>query len=329
MDQLAAYSSDLDDDNNDANDKVKETSISSTRWHQKCFNDESTDTSRTGTERTGQVESAGINFFGISGSDTQAPSDETELSDGEEPLRHVHVHGSSVELPEGDFWRDFSDAEIPAEKNGLKSDATDSAKPRKRKFETPTRRPNQFVQLQASDTTVAERPKQPSVNSWTNHDCPSSSGNYARCSHSHGDHDHTRTKSAKADPLRTDPTVKVYTVHPKISPHLNRHQGNRCACKESRRWAAHSGVINRVAWCSNPSFSHLIVSASMDSTVRVWNAWGQQQACLRTLTTHSKAVRDAQWSGDGRRILSCSYDRSAAITDVHTGWWNQTRVGNW
>ncbi|PVD26630.1 hypothetical protein C0Q70_14308 [Pomacea canaliculata] len=57
----------------------------------------------------------------------------------------------------------------------------------------------------------------------------------------------------------------------------------------------------------------------MDTTVRVWNAWAQYQQCVRTLRTHTKAVRDAQWSEDGQQILSSSYDRTAAITDVQTG----------
>ena len=321
MDQLAAYSSDSDEDGNEAgnsntddknitSDKGNKTSMSSC-WKQKCFEDKQSDNSRG--ERTGQVESAGINFFGISSSKTQVTPGETELSDGEEQQRRIHIYGNSVELPQGDFWRDFSEAEIPTD--GLKSDA-DSGKAHKRKFESPDRAPRHFVKRQASDTAVAVRQEQADVSARTSHDYHSPNNNFVR-SLRHVDHCHLRTETDRADPK-----VKVYTVHPKISPHLNRHQGNRCACKESHRWPAHTGAINRIAWCSNPSFSHLILSASMDKTVRVWNAWGQQQACVRTLTTHSKAVRDAQWSGDGRRILSCSYDRTASITDVHTGWSN-------
>ena len=311
MDQLAAYSSDSDaDDNEDdstntddksvASDKLENKTSLSSSGKQKCFDEHS---DNPGVERTGQEASAGINFFGICSSEIQLTSGETDVSDGEEQERLVHIHGNSVVLPHSDFWRDFSEADVPTE--GFNSD-TDGT--RKRKFESPSRAPSHFNKLQASNMAVAVRHERSALNLQTSHD-HHHPNNYAK-SHSHVD---------SADPLSSDLKMKVYVVHPKISPHLNRHQSNRCASKELHRWPAHTGAINRIAWCSNLSFSHLILSASMDSTVRVWNAWGQQQACVRTITTHNKAVRDAQWSGDGRQILSCSYDRTASITDVHTG----------
>ena len=40
---------------------------------------------------------------------------------------------------------------------------------------------------------------------------------------------------------------------------------------------------------------------------------------MKILTHHNKAVRDVEWSQDGKTLLSCSYDRSAAVIDVEKG----------
>ena len=114
-------------------------------------------------------------------------------------------------------------------------------------------------------------------------------------------------------------SMSVYAVHPKISPHLAQQQNNLCPSKDINCWSGHSGVINRIAWCTNMAYSHLLASASMDSVVRIWNVWSKNRSCVRTLSTHAKAVRDIHWNVDGRLILSSSYDRDAAITDIETG----------
>ncbi|KAK7105024.1 WD repeat-containing protein 25-like [Littorina saxatilis] len=308
MDKLATYSSDSEDNCSEevskGSDSSRKTSVSVSR-KQKCFENENTHYNSSEV-KLGQENNTKINFFGFDGDHSGKNPKETESS-GEEENRVIHIRGSSVEVPKGDFWRYFSEAEVPKESEN----AADSAESRKRKFESPWI-PKKHEKVQSLDTSKTRRHKESHKKCGrTNYpDSPvSSSDSYQ--SHGAGAEKHT--------PLQSDLTVKVYTVHPKISPHLNRHHGNHCASKESHRWAAHTGVINRISWCSVASFSHLLLSASMDSTVRVWNAWGQQTQCVRTLTPHSTAVRDAQWSVDGRRVLSCSYDRTAAITDVHTG----------
>ena len=109
-------------------------------------------------------------------------------------------------------------------------------------------------------------------------------------------------------------------IHSKIAPHLSKNTViSKCpGRKEKCIKAAHSGVINRVKW-NVVNYSHLFLSASMDGSVKIWNIWSQLDPCLQTLSVHSKAVKDAVWSACGRKILSCSYDRTAAISDVESG----------
>uniref|UniRef100_UPI0037E87D1F WD repeat-containing protein 25 n=1 Tax=Semicossyphus pulcher TaxID=241346 RepID=UPI0037E87D1F len=80
----------------------------------------------------------------------------------------------------------------------------------------------------------------------------------------------------------------------------------------------HQGPVNTVQWCPVPHLSHLLLSASMDKTFKVWDA-AESGRCLRVYSCHSGAVRDACWTPCGRRLLTGSFDNTAVITDVETG----------
>ncbi|XP_062326448.1 WD repeat-containing protein 25 [Osmerus eperlanus] len=81
---------------------------------------------------------------------------------------------------------------------------------------------------------------------------------------------------------------------------------------------AHLGPVNTVQWCPVPHISHLLLSASMDKTVKVWDA-AESGRCLMVYASHTGAVRAAHWSPCGRRILTGSFDSTAMVTDVETG----------
>ncbi|XRB15424.1 EF-hand domain-containing protein [Pseudoscourfieldia marina] len=60
-----------------------------------------------------------------------------------------------------------------------------------------------------------------------------------------------------------------------------------------------------------------IVSASDDSTVRIWDA--TTGACISVLEGHTGQVESASYSADGTRIVSASYDKSVRVWDATTG----------
>uniref|UniRef100_A0A8C4TB04 WD repeat domain 25 n=1 Tax=Erpetoichthys calabaricus TaxID=27687 RepID=A0A8C4TB04_ERPCA len=104
---------------------------------------------------------------------------------------------------------------------------------------------------------------------------------------------------------------------------LRAHLGTRYAATEIPRavlfqMAAHQGPVNKVQWCPVQQYSHLLLSASMDHTVKIWNAVDTGK-CRKTYTSHGGAVRDIQWSPCGSRILTGSFDSEAHVTDVETG----------
>ncbi|XP_019743755.1 WD repeat-containing protein 25 [Hippocampus comes] len=80
----------------------------------------------------------------------------------------------------------------------------------------------------------------------------------------------------------------------------------------------HQGPVNTVQWCPVAQRSHLLLSASMDKTFKVWDG-AESGRCLRVYTCHSGAVRDARWSPCGRQLLTGSFDNTAVVTDVETG----------
>lgn len=80
----------------------------------------------------------------------------------------------------------------------------------------------------------------------------------------------------------------------------------------------HQGPVNTVQWCPVPQHSHLLLSASMDKTFKVWDAV-ESGRCLRVYTCHRGAVRDACWTPCGRRLLTGAFDDLCAVTDVETG----------
>uniref|UniRef100_H3A7P1 WD repeat domain 25 n=1 Tax=Latimeria chalumnae TaxID=7897 RepID=H3A7P1_LATCH len=51
--------------------------------------------------------------------------------------------------------------------------------------------------------------------------------------------------------------------------------------------------------------------------VKVWDAV-ETGKCLKTYSSHSGAVRDAQWSSCGRQILSGGFDSMIHLTDIET-----------
>ncbi|CAO1615241.1 unnamed protein product [Sympodiomycopsis kandeliae] len=81
-------------------------------------------------------------------------------------------------------------------------------------------------------------------------------------------------------------------------------------------WTGHTKGVSAVR--SFPGSGHLLLSGSMDTKIKLWDVY-KEGNCLRTFMGHSKAVRDVQFSNDGRRFLSAGYDRQMKLWDTETG----------
>ncbi|EDV23994.1 uncharacterized protein TRIADDRAFT_26634 [Trichoplax adhaerens] len=91
---------------------------------------------------------------------------------------------------------------------------------------------------------------------------------------------------------------------------------NRLPNKVNAVYSEHKKCVNCIRW--NPNQHNLLLSASMDGTIRVWN-YPQCKESLLCIRNHFQAVRSALWSIDGTSILSGGFDKTLRLTDVNAG----------
>ncbi|PKA66370.1 Protein Mut11 [Apostasia shenzhenica] len=81
-------------------------------------------------------------------------------------------------------------------------------------------------------------------------------------------------------------------------------------------WSGHTKGVSAIRFF--PKHGHLLLSASMDSRVKIWDVFNSGK-CMRTYMGHSKAVRDISFSNDGTKFLSAGYDKNIKLWDTETG----------
>ncbi|CAH8644532.1 unnamed protein product [Schistosoma rodhaini] len=67
-----------------------------------------------------------------------------------------------------------------------------------------------------------------------------------------------------------------------------------------------------------PKTGHLMLSAGMDSKVKLWELY-KERRLIRSYMGHRQAVRDVSFNSDGTAFLSASYDRYVKLWDTESG----------
>ncbi|KAJ0406863.1 hypothetical protein ATCC90586_002893 [Pythium insidiosum] len=82
------------------------------------------------------------------------------------------------------------------------------------------------------------------------------------------------------------------------------------------KWAGHTKGVQAIELF--PKYGHLLLSGSLDNTVRIWDVYNERK-CKRLYEGHSGAVRGLNFSNDGRQFLTCGFDRFIQLWDTETG----------
>ncbi|KAI3340750.1 WD40-repeat-containing domain protein [Ustulina deusta] len=67
-----------------------------------------------------------------------------------------------------------------------------------------------------------------------------------------------------------------------------------------------------------PTYGHLLLSASADTTVKIFNVYHNREV-LRSYCGHTKAILDVSFNHDGSQFISGSFDRFMKLWDTETG----------
>ncbi|EWM29450.1 pre-mrna-processing factor 17 [Nannochloropsis gaditana] len=82
------------------------------------------------------------------------------------------------------------------------------------------------------------------------------------------------------------------------------------------RYTGHGKGVQAIEFF--PGTGHLLLSASLDGTCKVWSVYDERQL-RRTYSGHTAAVRCINFSPDGSRFLSGGFDRFLRLWDTETG----------
>ncbi|KAF2452365.1 WD40-repeat-containing domain protein [Lineolata rhizophorae] len=86
--------------------------------------------------------------------------------------------------------------------------------------------------------------------------------------------------------------------------------------KQIHTWRSFSKAITQMRFL--PDSGHLLLSASADGTVKIFDVYHQRET-LRSYLGHNKSVGDIDFNYDGTKFLSASYDHKMKLWDTETG----------
>ena len=206
-------------------------------------------------------EKTATNYFGLSAVDSDEEISEVvdRCKSDDNKVESVNVRGKlvSVEIPGSSFWDDVKSSELQSFQDSvIERERRDRSNVNQRKRIFPGS--EQSNSYSSKYGKVSVQPKQ-----------------YSSSKETQEIKSHSFKEAGSNRHLLQD--RKLYFVHPKIAPLLHyRRQAFRVPSKPEWQDQGHSGAVNRIKW-NVESYSHLFVTCSMDSTIKV---------CLYTIISY-------------------------------------------
>ncbi|XP_035233470.1 uncharacterized protein LOC118205287, partial [Stegodyphus dumicola] len=80
-------------------------------------------------------------------------------------------------------------------------------------------------------------------------------------------------------------------------------------------FTGHTNTVTSLNWCI-PQYSHLLLSASADGTLKIWDIFCKNPVrCFK----NNLGLKAAKWSLDGEQVLTGGYGKKAHVFDVLSG----------
>ena len=94
--------------------------------------------------------------------------------------------------------------------------------------------------------------------------------------------------------------------------------GHECFMPKAmiHRFTYHTSSVTNVEMF--PTYGHLILSCSLDSTIKIWSLFNDRQ-CIQTYIGHSQGVRDCAFTKTGFRFVSCCFGKRLKLWDTEKG----------
>ncbi|CAL1280461.1 unnamed protein product [Larinioides sclopetarius] len=111
----------------------------------------------------------------------------------------------------------------------------------------------------------------------------------------------------------SDPRIKMYRKDERIVAAYKKKEKSRIPSTLSQTITAHQKAVSSLSWSAAP-YSHLFLSSSLDSTVKVWDIYSLNKP-IQTLSL-PQGARAAKWSKDGEQIIAGGFGKQAHVFDV-------------
>ena len=248
------------DGNNTVDSEIENKQVTGTATNEGVTKCEPTkDCDKFSSNAAQKIETPKIDYFGLSNEESEYDMNELENKPkfSAKKVEKVSVEGKfvSLEIPDSKFWSDVESSQLQGIQNRVvesrrikeHSGTIDSHEESKRKRSGPSFEQN--VSSSKRDNFAVKSSQELHVGSY----------NESR-----------QSKVIESALTKQQSQIrKLFFIHPKIAPLLH-YQRQTCRAPSKQEWKSqgHAGSVNRVKW-NVSSYSHLFVTCSMDSTIKV------------------------------------------------------------